>query len=70
MYGEGTVAGRMCQKSFAKFWAGDYLLDDDAPRSSRPVYIDNDQIEALIENNQHYTQNIVNILKISKAINL
>ena len=59
-----------CQKWFVKFCAGDFLLDD-APRSGGPVEVDSDQIEALIENNQHYTmQEIANILKISKSINL
>ena len=50
MYGEGAVTDWRCQKSFVKFRAGDVLLDD-APRSGRPVEIDSDQTEALIENN-------------------
>ena len=37
-----------------KFRAGDFSLDD-APRSGRPVEVDSNQIETLIENNQHYT---------------
>ena len=57
-----------CQKWFAKFHAGDFLLDD-APGSGRPVKVDSDQIDTFIENNQHYTTwEIANILKISKAI--
>ena len=28
VYGEGAVTVRMCQKWFAKFCAGDFLLDD------------------------------------------
>ena len=60
----------MCQKWFVKFCAGDFLLDD-APWSGRPVEVDSDQVETLTENNQHYTvQEIANILKISKSINL
>ena len=48
-----------------KFCAGDSLLDG-APQSGRPVEVDSDQIETLIENNQCYsTWEIVNILKIS-----
>ena len=40
---------------------------DNAPRSGRPVEIDSDQIETLIENSQRYTtQGRANILKISK----
>ena len=34
MYGEGAVTDQMCQKSFAKFCAEDFLLDD-APWSGR-----------------------------------
>ena len=53
--------------SKAKFHAGDFSLDD-APRSGRPVEVDSDQIETLIENNQRYTtQEIADILKISKS---
>ena len=66
VYGEGAVTGRTCQKWFVKFCAGDFLLDD-APWSGGPVEVDSDQIEALIENNQHYTmQELAEILKISK----
>ena len=53
-----------------KFRAGDSSLDD-APRSGRPVEVDNDQIKTLTENNQHHTmQEIADILKISKSIKL
>ena len=54
MYGEGAVTDRICQKWFVKFRAVDFSLDD-APRSSRPVEVDSDQIATLIENNQCYT---------------
>ena len=65
-YGEGAVTDRMCQKWFAKFRAGDFLLHD-APWSGRPVEVDSDQIETIIENNQHYTTwEIAKILRISK----
>ena len=67
MYGEGAVTDQTCQKGFAKFYAGDFLLDD-APWLGRPVEVDKDQIETIIENNQHYTtQEIANILRISKS---
>ena len=67
LFGGGAVTDWTCQKWFVKFDAGDSLLDD-APRSGRPVEVDNDQIEALIENSQHYTtQEIANIFKISKS---
>ena len=67
MYGEGVVTDRTCQKWFGKFRAGDFSLDD-APWPGRPVEVDSDQIETLIENNQCYTtREIADILKISKS---
>ena len=67
VYGEGAVTDRTCQKWFAKFCAGDFSLDN-APWSSRPVEVDSDQIESLIENNQCYTTwEIADILKIPKS---
>ena len=70
MYGEGAVTDQTCQKWFVKFCAGDFSLDD-APQSSRPVEVDSDQIETLIENHQHSTiREITYILKISKSIKL
>ena len=69
-YGEGAVTDWMCQKWFAKFCAGDFLLDN-APRSGRPVEVDSDQMETLIENSQGYTTWVIaDILKISKSIKL
>ena len=44
----------MCQKWFAKFHGGDLSLDD-APQTGRPVDVNSDQIETLMENNQVYT---------------
>ena len=70
LYGEGAGTDRTCQKWFVKFRAGDFLLDD-APWWGRPVEIESEQIETLIENNQCYTMwEIANILKISKSIKL
>ena len=70
MYGEGVVTDQTCQKWFANFRAGDFLLDD-SPRSGRPAKVDSDQIETLIENNQcSTTQETANILKISKSVEL
>ena len=49
----------MCQKWFMNFLAEDL---------ARTVEVDSDQIEILIENNQHYTtQEIANILKICNS---
>ena len=70
MSGEGAVTNQMCQKWFAKFHAGDFSLDD-APWLGKPVEVDSDQIETLIENNQCYTMwEIADILKTSKSIKL
>ena len=67
VYGETVVTVSPCPKWFVKFYAADVSLDD-APQSGRPVEVDSDQIETLIENNQHYTtQKIEDILKISKS---
>ena len=50
---------------FAKFHAGDFSLDE-APQSGRPVEVDSDQIETLIENNQSsILWEIADILKIT-----
>ena len=66
VYGEGAVTDRTCQRWSAKYRAIDFSLDD-APQSGRPVEVDSDQIETLIENNQRYTtQERADILKISK----
>ena len=70
MYREGVVTDQMCKKWFAKFRAGDVSLDY-APWSGRTVEVDSNQIEILIENNQHSaTCKIADILKISKSITL
>ena len=61
------MTDQTCQKWFVKFGAGDFLLDS-APRSGRPVEVDSDQIETLIENSQRYTtRKIADILNISKS---
>ena len=68
MGGEGAVIDWMCQKWFTNFCAREFSLDN-APQLGRPVEVDSNQIETLIENNQHSTtQVIADILKISKPI--
>ena len=70
VYGQGTVTDQMCQKWFAKFHAGDFLLDS-APQAGRTVEVGSNQIETLIENNQRYTMwEIAVLLKVSKSIKL
>ena len=67
MYGEGAVTDQTCQKWFAKFHTGDFLLDY-APRLGRPIKVDSNQIKTFIENNQCYTSwEGGKILKISKS---
>ena len=64
------MTDRKCQKWFAKFCARDFSRDD-AALLGRSVRVGSDQIEILIENNQHYTTwEIADILKISKSIKL
>ena len=70
VYGDGAVTVGTCQKWFAKFLGGDYLLDD-ASQSGRSGEVYCNQIETLFENNQYSTMwEIADILKISKSINL
>ena len=60
------MTNQICPKRFSKFHARDFLQD--APQSGRPVEVDSNQIETLIENNQCYTTwRIADILKISKS---
>ena len=54
-------------KVFCEVLCGDFSLDA-APWLGRPLDVDSDQIEILIENNQRYTtREVANILKISKS---
>ena len=70
VYGEGAVTDRTCQKWFAKFHTGYFSLDI-APQLGRPVEINSNQMEILIENNQCYIPwETADILKISKSINV
>ena len=68
MYGEGAVTDQTCQKWFAKntgnlCWR--FSLDD-TPRWGKPGEVDKNQIETIVESNQHYTTwEIANTLKIS-----
>ena len=64
------MTDQMCQKWLVKFHAGDFSLDN-AAQPCKPGEVDNDQIETLIENNQHYSMwEIADILKISKSVKL
>ena len=62
-YGEGAVTDQTCRKWFAKFHAGEFLLDN-APQLGRPVEVDCNKIKTLTENNSCYIiLYIANILK-------
>ena len=50
VFEESAVTDWLCQKWFVKLHAGDFSLDD-APWSGRPVEVDSDQTETLIEIN-------------------
>ena len=66
--GEDAVTDWTDRKWFVKFRAGHFWLDD-ALWSGRPVEVDSDQMETLIEDNEYYTvQELADILKISKSI--
>ena len=67
VYGGGAVTEGTYQKWFAKFPAGGISLDN-APQSGRPARVDSDQIETLVENNQHYaTLEVADLLRILKS---
>ena len=66
VYGEAAVTDQTCSKWLAKFHAGDFSLDN-RPQSGRPVDVDGDQTETLIENKHCYTTRyIADKLKIPK----
>ena len=70
VYGDSAVTGWTWQEWFVEFCDGDFLLNN-APQSRRQVKVHSDQINTLLENNQHYTiREIAGILKISKSIKL
>ena len=58
MFGEGAITDRTCEKWFAKFHVGDFLLDDNS-WPGRSTEVDSDQLLRTIqvEDSQH-TQNI------------
>ena len=67
MYSENTVKLRQCQNWFAKFRFGDFDVKE-APRSGRPIEVDDDKIKVLIESNRCLTtQEIAENLKMTKS---
>ncbi|EZA47571.1 Histone-lysine N-methyltransferase SETMAR, partial [Ooceraea biroi] len=67
IYGEDALKLRQCQNWFTKFRSGDFNVKD-APRSGRPIEIDDDKIKALIDSNRRLTtREIAENLNISKS---
>lgn len=67
VYGKDCLTERQCQNWFAKFRSGNFNVKD-APRSVRPVVVEDDKIKALIEANRHYTtREVTEILNISQT---
>ncbi|EZA48369.1 hypothetical protein X777_13935, partial [Ooceraea biroi] len=56
IYGEDALKLRQCQNWFTKFRSGDFNVKD-APRSGRPIEIDDDKIKALIDSNRYRLHN-------------
>ncbi|EZA54179.1 Histone-lysine N-methyltransferase SETMAR, partial [Ooceraea biroi] len=66
-YGEDALKLRQCQNWFTKFRSGDFNVKD-APRSGRPIEIDDDKIKALIDSNRRLTtREIAENLNVSKS---
>lgn len=67
VHAKGIASAWIYQKWFVKFSAADFLLND-VPWLGWLVAFNSDQIKTLLENNQSYTtQEISNLLKISKS---
>ncbi|EZA53745.1 Histone-lysine N-methyltransferase SETMAR, partial [Ooceraea biroi] len=67
IYGEDALKLRQCQNWVTKFQSGDFNVKD-APRSGRPIEIDDDKIKALIDSNRRLTtREIAENLNISKS---
>ncbi|EZA57113.1 Histone-lysine N-methyltransferase SETMAR [Ooceraea biroi] len=67
VYGEDALKLRQCQNWFTKFRSRDFNVKD-APRSGRPIEIDDDKIKALIDSNRRLTtREIAENLNISKS---
>ena len=54
VYGDEALKERQCQNCFDKFRSGDFSLEDEK-RSGRPVEVDDDLIEAIIDSDRHST---------------
>lgn len=67
VYGEDALKLRQCQNWYAKFRSRDFDVKD-ALCSGRPVKVDDDKIEVLIESNRRLTtRQFAENLNISKS---
>jgi histone-lysine N-methyltransferase SETMAR len=54
IYGDGFIPERTAQFWFARFKEGNFSLND-APRSGRPIEIDDEELEAILQEDRHQT---------------
>lgn len=67
VYGTDAINEKTCQKWFQRFRSGDFNLED-APRSGRPITIDDDQILSLVQKDRQLTtQEIADTLEIDRT---
>ena len=67
-YIEDTVSLRVCYKWFSQFRSGNFSIED-APRSGRPIVIENDELKQIVDQNPQFaTKEIADIVNISKGI--
>ena len=55
VYGEHALAGRTCQKWFARFESGDFGLEDEE-RPGQPKKFEDEELEALLDEDCCQTQ--------------
>ena len=66
VYGEKSLTERQCQNWFARFRSKKFGHNN-APRSRRPIRVDDDKIKAMIENNRRSTtREVAEKLKITR----
>ena len=57
VYGDEALKKGQCQNWFDKFRSGDFSLEDEK-RSGRPVEVEDDLIEAIIDSDRHSTMRL------------
>ena len=67
MYGYNAVILRVYFEKFSQFRSGNFSIED-APRSGRPIVIENDQLKQIVDQNHHLTtKEIAEIVNVSKG---